>query len=83
MIEAKRLLYFTPVARMDKHDRALMAPKLIAKERAIVARFNPVEIFEARAARLRNPLVIIENAQGTREQVEKSQLRQFGIPALC
>jgi hypothetical protein len=35
--------------RVDEHDRALMAPKLIAKKQAIGVRFSSEAIFEARA----------------------------------
>jgi hypothetical protein len=39
----------TDVLRVREHDRALMAPKLIAKERAIAAQSRPEAIFEVRA----------------------------------
>jgi len=37
------------VLKAEEHDRALMAPKLIAKKQAIGARFSSEAIFEARA----------------------------------
>jgi hypothetical protein len=39
----------TQLLRLGEHDRALMAPKLIAKKQAIGARFSSEAIFEARA----------------------------------
>jgi hypothetical protein len=35
--------------RVEEHDRALMAPKLVAKERAIAGQSWPDSIFEAKA----------------------------------
>jgi len=39
----------TQVLRVEEHDRALMAPKLMAKQRAIAVQSSPEEIFEVRA----------------------------------
>jgi hypothetical protein len=39
----------TRVLRVEEHDRALMAPKLVAKARAIAAQSSPEATFEARA----------------------------------
>jgi hypothetical protein len=39
----------TQLLRVDEHDRALMAPKLIAKARAMTTQSGPEAIFEARA----------------------------------
>jgi hypothetical protein len=37
------------ILKAEEHDRALMAPKVIAKRRAIAAQSSPEEIFEVRA----------------------------------
>ena len=39
----------TQLLRVDEHDRALMAPKLNAKARAMTTQSGPEAIFEARA----------------------------------
>jgi len=39
----------TQVLRVEEHDRALMAPKLLAKQRGIAVQSSPEAIFEARA----------------------------------
>jgi len=39
----------TQVLSVEEHDRALMAPKLMAKQRAMAVPFRPEAIFEARA----------------------------------
>jgi hypothetical protein len=39
----------TQLLRVDEHDRALMAPKLIAKARAMTTHSRPEAIFEATA----------------------------------
>ena len=39
----------TQVLRVEEHDRALMSPKLLAKQRGIAVQSSPEAIFEARA----------------------------------
>jgi len=45
------------VLSVEEHDRALIGPKLIAKERAIAAQSGPESIFEARAVAAQKTLL--------------------------
>jgi len=42
------------ILKAEEHDRALMAPKVIAKRRAIEAQFSSEAIFEVRAVAARS-----------------------------